>query len=192
MRFVVVYGSVRTGRQGIKAARFIVNRLKKRKHQVTFIDPKKYKLPLLKKPLWDYKSKKDAPKILQKLANLYQKADGVIVVSGEYNHSIPPALTNLLNHHFKEFFWKPSAIVCYSAGNFGGIRAAMQLRIFLAEIGMPTIPLIYPISKVQDSFDVNGKALNNMYEKNIDKFLKQLEWHAEAFKNQRKKGVPND
>jgi hypothetical protein len=57
---------------------------------------------------------------------------------------------------------------------------------------MPTIPLIYPISKVQDSFDVNGKALNNMYEKNIDKFLKQLEWHAEAFKNQRKKGVPND
>ena len=40
-------------------------------------------------------------------------ADAIVVVSGEYNHSIPPALSNLLDHFLEEWFWKPSAIVCY-------------------------------------------------------------------------------
>jgi NAD(P)H-dependent FMN reductase len=35
------------------------------------------------------------------------------VVSGEYNHSIPPALSNLLDYFIEEYLWRPSAIVCY-------------------------------------------------------------------------------
>ena len=44
---------------------------------------------------------------------MYRAADA-FVVSGEYNHSIPPALSNLLDHFLEEYFWRPSAIVCYS------------------------------------------------------------------------------
>ena len=55
------------------------------------------------------------------------------IVSGEYNHGIPPGLKNLLDHFLEEYFFRPSAIVCYSAGQFGGVRAAMQLR---AECGL--------------------------------------------------------
>jgi NAD(P)H-dependent FMN reductase len=40
-----------------------------------------------------------------------------------------------LDHFLEEYFWRPSAIVCYSAGQFGGVRAAMQLRMTLAELG---------------------------------------------------------
>ncbi len=47
LNFVVVYGSVRTERKGIKAAHFIINKLKERGHEITFIDPLEYKLPLL-------------------------------------------------------------------------------------------------------------------------------------------------
>ena len=72
--------------------------------------------------------KGQAPEILERLATRIRAADAFIIVSGEYNHSIPPALSNLLDHFLEEYFWRPSAIVCYSAGAFGGVRAAMQLR----------------------------------------------------------------
>jgi NAD(P)H-dependent FMN reductase len=74
------------------------------------------------------------------LAGLYRKVDAFAIVSGEYNHGIPPGLKNLLDHFLKEYFFRPSAIVCYSAGQFGGVRAAMQLRMMLAELGMSSTP----------------------------------------------------
>jgi NAD(P)H-dependent FMN reductase len=46
-----------------------------------------------------------------------------IVVSGEYNHTVPPALTNLMDHFLEEYCRKPSAIVCHSAGPFGEARS---------------------------------------------------------------------
>ena len=67
--------------------------------------------------------------MLEALAETYRAADGFVVVSGEYNHGIPPALKNLLDHFLEEYFFRPSAIVSYSAGAFGGVRAAMQLRM---------------------------------------------------------------
>ena len=82
--------------------------------------------------------------MLERLAGLIKAADGFIIVSGEYNHSIPPALSNLLDHFLEEYFWRPSAIVCYSAGPFGGVRAAMQLRAMLCELGTPSIPSLLP------------------------------------------------
>jgi NAD(P)H-dependent FMN reductase len=186
---VVVYGSVREGRLGIRAALWIQHQLKLRKHKVTLIDPKKYKFGILKKMYKEY-PKGTAPQQMQNLARIFAKCDAVVVVSGEYNHSIPPALTNLIDHFMEEYFFTPSAIVSYSVGTFGGVRAAMQLRTLLPEVGMPTIPTIFPISKIQDVFDKGGNLLDPRYAKRVGKFLDELEWFAHAFKSQRKKGVP--
>ena len=101
-----------------------------------------------------------APAVLERLALLYRAADAFIVVSGEYNHSIPPALSNLLDHFLEEYFFRPSAIVCYSAGAFGGVRAAMQLRALLSELGMPSISSLFPIPKIQDTLDSTGAPLD--------------------------------
>jgi len=152
LRFVILYGSVRETRQGIKAARFIVDQLARRGHSTNLIDPLEQRLPLLDRMYKEY-TKGDAPAALQALAEIYRAADGFVVVSGEYNHGIPPALKNLLDHFLEEYFFRPSAIVCYSAGAFGGVRAAMQLRMTLGELGMPSIPSIFPIPHVQDAFD---------------------------------------
>ncbi len=189
LNIAVVYGSVRTKRVGIRAAKWITSQLEKCKHKVTLIDPKEYKLPLLNKMYKEYPKGK-APKTMQKLANVFKKSDAVVVVCAEYNHSIPPALSNLLDHFMEEYFFKPSAIVCYSVGGFGGVRAAMQLRALLPEVGMPTIPTIFPISKVQEVFDAKGNVLDESYNKRVVKFLKELEWYANAMKAERKKGVP--
>jgi len=189
MKIAIVYGSVRSSRQGIKAAKFIFNKLKERGYDPTLIDPMEYNLPLLDKMYKEYEKNK-APKLLEKLHKIFKDADGYVIVSAEYNHSIPPALSNLLDHFMEDYFFKPSAIVSYSAGPFGGVRAAIQLRSLLAEVGMSSIPSTFPISKVQDSFDDSGKDLSGDYDKRITKFLDEFDWYLNALKNQRKKGNP--
>ncbi|HEV3165011.1 MAG TPA: NAD(P)H-dependent oxidoreductase [Isosphaeraceae bacterium] len=189
LNILVFYGSVRSDRQGIKAARFIVNACQKRGHQVSLVDPREEQLPLLDRMYKEYPSGQ-APENLERLAQKIREADAFIIVSGEYNHSIPPALSNLLDHYLEEYFWRPSAIVCYSAGAFGGVRAAMQLRAMLCELGMPSIPSLFPIPRVQDTFDADGKPLDEAYQHRPDRFLSELEWYAHALKKARESGVP--
>jgi NAD(P)H-dependent FMN reductase len=133
---------------------------------------------------------RQAPEPLERLAAIIKPADAYLIVSAEYNHSIPPALSNLLDHFLDEYFWRPSAIACYSPGAFGGVRAAMQLRAMLAEMGMASIPSLLPFPKVQELLDENGTPQNDRVQKSADRFLSELEWHAEALKAQRAKGMP--
>lgn len=186
---LVFYGSVRSDRQGIRAARFIVNRCRERGHQVSLVDPREERLPLLDRMYKEY-PKGQAPEGLERLAGRIREADAFIIVSGEYNHSIPPALSNVLDHFLEEYFWRPSAIVSYSAGAFGGVRAAMQLRAMLGELGMPSIPSIFPVPRVQDAFDDDGTPRDPAYPRRIGRFLDELEWYAGAMREARRGGVP--
>jgi NAD(P)H-dependent FMN reductase len=187
--FVVLYGSVRETRQGIKAARFVVDQLARRGHATTLVDSLEKRLPLLDRMYKEYK-KGEAPPGLEALAETYRAADGFVIVSGEYNNGIPPALKNLLDHFLEEYFFRPSAIVSYSAGAFGGVRAAMQLRMTLAELGMSSIPSIFPIPHVQDAFDDNGRAKQPVIEQRVGRFLNEFEWYAEALRRGRETGTP--
>jgi NAD(P)H-dependent FMN reductase len=186
LNIVVFYGSVRSARQGIKAARFIVNQCRERGHEVILIDPLEYPLPLLDKMYKEY-APNEAPEVLQSLARIIIPADAYIVVSGEYNHTVPPALSNLMDHFLEEYFWKPSAIVCYSAGAFGGVRAAMTLRAMLAEMGMASIPSILPIPAVQDAFEDDGAPVDDTYPRRANRLLTELEWYANAMKQARER-----
>jgi NAD(P)H-dependent FMN reductase len=186
---LVIYGSVRSARQGIKAAKFVVNACRSRGHRTTLIDPKELNLPLLDRMYKEY-APGQAPEVLERLAGQIRAADAFLIVSGEYNHSIPPALSNLLDHFLEEYFWRPSAIVCYSGGAFGGVRAAMQLRAMLCELGTPSIPSLLPIPKVQEAFDDDGNPRDEAYHRRAGRFLDELEWYAGALKSARAAGVP--
>ena len=116
---------------------------------------------------------------------ILEAADGFIVVSAEYNHSVPAALKNLLDHFQGEYLYKPSAIVTYSAGPFAGVRALVNLRGILAELGTPSIPSSFPVSQVQKAFDDEGKAVEASYDKRVVKFLDEYEWYADAMARKR-------
>ncbi len=180
----VIYGSARRDRQGIKAARFVVRKLKERDHEVTLIDSAEHELPLLDLMYKEYKDGK-APAAMETVAEALRTADGFVIVSAEYNHSIPAALKNLLDHYQSEYLYKPSAIVTYSAGPFGGVRALVNLRAILAELGTPSIPSAFPVSQVGGAFDADGNPLDQAYEKRIVRFLDEFEWYANALKNGR-------
>jgi NAD(P)H-dependent FMN reductase len=180
----VIYGSARRDRQGIKAARFVVRKLQQRDHEVTLIDTLEHELPFLDLMYKEYEDGK-APAAMETVAEVLRSADGFVIVSAEYNHSIPAALKNLLDHYQSEYLYKPSAIVTYSAGPFGGVRALVNLRAILAELGTPSIPSAFPVSQVGSAFDADGNPLVHAYEERIVKFLDEFEWYANALKNAR-------
>jgi NAD(P)H-dependent FMN reductase len=189
LNLVIMYGSVRSDRKGIRAARFVERGFTGRGHAVTLIDPIEYRLPLLDRMYKEY-PEGSAPEPLERLATLHRAADAFVLVTGEYNHSVPPALVNLLDHFLEEYYWRPSAIVSYSAGMFGGVRAAVVLREMVAELGMPSISSTLPVPKVQQAFDENGVASDPAWERRFSRFAGELEWYAEALRAQRQKGTP--
>lgn len=196
MVVAVLLGSVRSERMGIRAARWVTRELEQRGHEVHLVDACELKLPLLDK-MW--KEIKDAPPPeyadlhakLAPLAELYGRADGFCIVNAEYNHSISPGLSNLIDYFLEEYFFRPSAIVCYSAGQFGGVRAAMQLRAMLAETGMPSIPSLLPIPKIADALNEDGTVQTTELAKRARKFFDEFEWYMRALKAEREKAVPS-
>jgi NAD(P)H-dependent FMN reductase len=189
LAITVLLGSVRSDRQGIKAARYILRQLESRGHQSVLVDPMEKQLPLLDR-MYKEHPKGTAPPLLEELAALYRRSDGFVMVSGEYNQSVPPALKNLLDHFLEEYFWRPSAIVSYSGGRFGGVRAAVALRTILAELGMPSIPSILAIPTISQALTQEGTSNEAWIDKAAARFLSEFEWYAEALAVKRAAGTP--
>jgi NAD(P)H-dependent FMN reductase len=185
----VLVGSVRSDRQGIKAARYVMRLLTERGHQPVLVDPLEKPLPLLDRMYKEYPAGQ-APALLEELADLYRRADGFVLVSGEYNQSIQPALKNLLDHFLEEYFWRPSTIVSYSAGRWGGVRAAVALRTVLCELGMPSLPSVLSIPSIGRALSDDGHANEPWIDKAADRFLAEFEWYATALKDKRAKDAP--
>lgn len=195
MVVAVLLGSVRSERMGIRAAKWVMTQLEKRGHEAVLVDAAELNLPLLDK-MWK-EIEKDPPaeyaKLHEKLAplaKLYARADGFCIVSAEYNHSITPGMSNLIDHFLEEYFFRPSAIVCYSASAFGGLRAAMQLRAMLAETGMPSIPSIQPIPDVGNALSKDGVALTQALAEKSGTFFDEFDWYMRAMKRERENGLP--
>ncbi|MFA5964228.1 MAG: NAD(P)H-dependent oxidoreductase [Sphingomonas sp.] len=185
----ILDGSVRHDRAGIRAAHWVMAALTARGHAPVLIDAAALGLPLLDRMYKEY-APGTAPAPLDELAVLFARADGFLVVSGEYNHAAPAALKNLLDTFQEEYFWRPSGIVCYSAGQFGGVRAAMQLRMTLAELGMSSIPSLMPIPRIVDAIDESGCARTAGLDSSLSRFLDEFLWYARALSHERGVGVP--
>jgi NAD(P)H-dependent FMN reductase len=185
----IIYGSVRTERQGIKVARYLERQLAERDISVHFIDPKVYNLPLLDKMYKEYEQG-TAPEDMEKLSGIFKTSDAFLLVTGEYNHSIPPALKNLLDHFQREYYFKPSGIASYSSGSFGGVRAASHLRTIVGELGMPAISSMLPFPLIGNLFDENLEPIDKRIESSTARFIDELIWYAEAFKHRRNISVP--
>ena len=190
-KIALIVGSVRHDRQGIKVARWIEEKLKGRNHTVYFIDPIEINLPLLDRM---YKEMTNPSERLIDLHEKIKSAEGYMPVTPEYNHSTSAPMKNTLDYFLEEYYFKPSAIVSYSPGGFGGINAAQQMRLIFAELGAPSIPSSFPISRVHEVFDENAKLIDERYEMRVKRFLDEFEWFMEALKNQRetKGSILND
>jgi NAD(P)H-dependent FMN reductase len=185
----VIYGSVRTERVGIRAARYVVSELGRQGCDAVLVDPMEKRLPLLDKMYKEFPAG-EAPPVMEELARLFRSADGFVIVTGEYNHNAPPALTNLLDHFLEEYFWRPAGIISYSGGRWGGTRAAAHLRDSLAEMGLITIPTSIPFANVESAFAEDGTPTDPKTAQFSAEFFNEFGWYRHALREQRKLGVP--
>jgi NAD(P)H-dependent FMN reductase len=189
LNIVVLFGSYRRDRIGIRVAEYAIRRLRERGHSLTLVDAREVNVPILDRMYKEF-PKGEAPESLERLAGLYRAADVFVIVSGEYNHGVQPGLKNLLDHFLEEYYWRPAAIISYSAGAFGGARAAVQMREIVAELGMPSISSVYPMPRAGTAFDDGGEPIDAKVDRRFERFASELEWYGEALKAQRQKGTP--
>jgi NAD(P)H-dependent FMN reductase len=90
------------------------------------VDLRDYPLPLL--------GEADSSESAQRWSQKMDELDGYLFVTAEYNHSVPGALKNALDHAYPEFNRKPAAFVGY--GGVGGARAVKQWRLICIELQM--------------------------------------------------------
>ena len=195
MIVAVLQGSTRSERMGDRAAKWVMAQLEARGHEAHLVDAATLELPLLDK-MWKQVKGSDDPADrelkakLQPLADLYERVDGFAILCAEYNHSVVPGLTNLIDYFLEEYFYRPSAIIAYSTTPFGGMRAAMQLRALLPETGMGSIPTIQPIPAVDKALSADGVALTQELAEKSGKFFDEFEWYMMALKLGREKQDP--
>ncbi|HEX7789311.1 MAG TPA: NAD(P)H-dependent oxidoreductase [Afipia sp.] len=191
-RILVLYGSYRSDRMGIRLADYIVKNLRERGADAELIDAKAINLPMLDRMRKEY-PKGEAPAAMEELAQKIIAADGFVFVTGEYNWGLQPGLKNLTDHFLEEWFWRPAAIASYSAGRFSGARAALAWHGTLSEMGMVVTstaiavgPIGQSLSEAAEPTGEGGKALARSF----PRFADDLMWWVEAAKAQRAKKPP--
>jgi NAD(P)H-dependent FMN reductase len=190
MNFCVLYGSVRETRKGIRLAKYLIKQLELRGHHVDFLDAMELNLPMLNKRFSDY-APGDAPEQLERLSEILKMSDGFVIVTGEYNHTIQPALKNMLDHFGPhEYGHKPSAIATYSGGDFGGVRAASAMLSTTWTLKMPAIPAQFVTPRVEEHYDEYGNPTDPSIDHRAATFIGALEWYAAALKGAREIGIP--
>jgi NAD(P)H-dependent FMN reductase len=131
-RIAIVTGSTRPGRVNRQVADWVLaNAAARTDAEFEVVDIADFNLPLLDEPY---------PAAYQNYQHDHTRAwsarisefDGFVFVTGEYNHTVMPALANALSYLNAEFNNKAAGIVSY--GSMGGARAAEHLRNLLSEL----------------------------------------------------------
>ena len=190
-RILVVYGSYRVDRLGIRLARFIVRRLQDRGASPELIDAKAVGLPVLDRMYKEY-PKGTAPVAMEALAAQIRAADAFVFVAGEYNWGVQPGLKNLTDHFLEEWFWRPAAIASYSAGRLGGARAGLAWHGILSEMGMVVVSstlTVGPIAETLDEADRPTGSGGHALDHGFNRFADDLAWWTEASRKQRERGA---
>jgi len=186
-RILVLYGSYRSGRQGIRLANFVLDNLRARGASPELIDAQAVGLPMLDRMYKEYPTGA-APVAMEALASKIRAADAFIFVVGEYNWGMQPGLKNLTDHFLEEWFWRPAAIVSYSAGRLSGARSNFLWHGTLSEMGMVVTSSTLTVGLISQTLDASGAPVGDAglaLQKAFPRFAADLAWWTEAAKNMR-------
>lgn len=110
--------------------------------------------------------------------DLMAKADGLAIVTPEYNHGYPGELKILLDSVLAEYERKPVGICGVSAGRAGGARVIEQVRDVV--IALQMVPLTNA-----PAFGNVGKFDPSEHDKYVQPFIEEMRWYATVLKQAR-------
>lgn len=178
-KIVIVSASVRLGRNSHRVALFFEDYIKQNAlGQPEILDLNAYQFPVFEERL---RYMKDPSPAVLEVAQKIKDADGVIIVTPEYNGGYPASIKNFTDLLYDEWKRKPLAISTVSDGNFGGTQVITSLVFTLWKIGAWVVPAMFPVPNVKESFDEQGVAQNaEATHKRAKRFLDELVWCMKA------------
>lgn len=177
----IISSSVRTDRKSHWVALYMLQQvLLDKKNTAEILDLEKYNFPIFHERL---KFQTEPSKKTLEFADKIKSADGVIIVTPEYNGGYPASLKNVIDLLNEEWLRKPVAISTVSDGSFGGTQVIISLQFSLWKLKVWTVPAHFPVPKVQEAFNEKGEAIDpEKTGKRAAKFLDELYWCIEAKK----------
>lgn len=172
MKIVIIVGSLREKSYNRRIAEFIKLRYED-EHEMEVIR-------LNDLPVFNEDIEKDPPQTVKEFKEKIKQSDAVLIVSPEYNHSIPGGMKNALDwcsRVDRVFVGKPVMLMGASNGNVGTARSQSELRQVLNAPGLSAMTLPgnhLLVSNVQDHFDEKGNFVDERTIKYMDKVLENF------------------
>jgi chromate reductase len=121
------------------------------------------------------------PAAVDRMKSAVDAADGLLIATPEYNHSVPGVLQNAIDWVSRPAMKsplvnKPAAIMGASPGAIGGARGQQQLKVVL----MSTLALVMPhpgvvVGQAPEKFDPSGALVHERTRMFLAAFLKDLQ-----------------
>lgn len=172
----LVLGTPRKNRESENVARWVLSKMQERDDiETQFFDVCDFELPH-----GEYGT--EIGHVFPEWRDAIVKADGLVIVTPEYNHGYPGPLKSVLDLLLKEYIHKAVAFVGVSAGPWGGTRVIEACVQMVRELGLAVTFTDLNFPKVKSKFDEHGKLLDDAYEKRVQGFLDELVWMARTLR----------
>ncbi|MCX6243704.1 MAG: NAD(P)H-dependent oxidoreductase [Bacteroidetes bacterium] len=176
---IILSSSIRTGRNSHRVALFFKKLIEEKQVATAgIVDLNEYKFPLFEERLMFQKD--PSPEVLD-FSKKINDADGIIIVTPEYNGGYPASLKNAIDLLYPELRRKPVAICTCSDGAFGGTQVITSLQFSLWKMKAWTVNAMFPVPNADKSFSEEGIPADKPgTEKRAMAFLQELFWCVEA------------
>ncbi|TPN84098.1 NAD(P)H-dependent oxidoreductase [Mesorhizobium sp. CU2] len=180
-KILVFAGSVRIGAYSGRTADVAQKGLAMQGAEVTRISLGDYPLPIRDE---DLEKEKGVPDSAVKLGRQIAAHDGILIVTPEYNGSIPPLLKNSIDwvsrvrtdggRSLKPLVGKVAGLCSSSNGHFAGIRCINHLRAVLVRCQMEVVTPECSVPEGGSAFDGDGNFRDERLTRSMEHLCRTL------------------
>jgi NAD(P)H-dependent FMN reductase len=190
----VIVGSTRPSRAADRVVPWVVARAESHgAFDVEVLDLRDWPLPFFQEHMGTIGDVSD-PTYSEPIVRLWNRkiaeGDAYLIVTAEYNHSVPGQLKNAIDSVFVSFGLrnKPIGFVGYSGGIAAGTRAVEHLALIAVEAEAVPLRNSVLIPFVTDAFDQDAKPKNPATDVALTITLDDLSWFSNALGRARREG----
>jgi len=193
MKLQVIVGSTRPSRAADKVVRWVTSQALHEAFDTEVIDLRDWPLPMFGEHAGSIGNPNDpsySDPAVRQWNRKIAEADAYLVITPEYNHSVPGELKNAIDSVFLSFAFrnKPMAMVGYSGGIGGGIRAIEHLTQIAVEVEAAPLRSTVILPFVDKAFTEDGEAADAATDVSLQILLEDLAWWAAALRSARAAG----
>jgi NAD(P)H-dependent FMN reductase len=190
----IIIGSTRPNRAADKVAPWVIDRaMSHEAFDVEVLDLRDWPLPIFTETLetiGDFNDPTYSDPAVKRWNQKIKEADAYLVITPEYNHSVPGVLKNAIDNVWVSFAFrnKPIVAVGYSGGIAGGVRAIEHLAQIAIEAELVPIRAAVVIPRVAEAFDDDGLPIDPVTDVSLGVALDDLAWWSAALERARAAG----